>query len=86
MARPFLRLRYERYRCKLTQEALANKAGLHRNFIINFESGRMIPTPEELFRLANVLLVSPPEILMREVKIPDPSPEPEEEPVKGLTV
>jgi transcriptional regulator with XRE-family HTH domain len=76
-SRPFLRLRFERYRRNLTQAQLGRKAGIPYSHICWMETGRMIPTEKELARLADVLLVSPPEILMREVAIADPESEPE---------
>ena len=43
----------------ITQQALANKAGLSRNTIVNFEKGRRLPRVGDLKRIASALEVSP---------------------------
>jgi transcriptional regulator with XRE-family HTH domain len=77
---PFLRLKYERLRRQLSQFDLATKANIPRPYISHFEKGRMTPTEDELFRLANVLLVSPPSILLKPCVLADPEPEENNEP------
>lgn len=43
----------------LTQQDLANKVGLSRNTIVNFESGKRLPRVDDLVRIAKVLKVDP---------------------------
>lgn len=72
---PFLRLKYERLRRKLTQLDLAHLTGIPQPHISYMELGRMNPTEEQLVRLANALLISPPSVLMKPCLIADPEPE-----------
>ena len=72
---PFLRLKYERLRRKLTQSDLGHLTGIPQYHISYMEMGRMNPTEEELVRLANALLISPPSVLLKECKIADPETE-----------
>lgn len=48
-----------------SQEALAERAGLHRNFISLIERGESQPTIDTLFRLADGLEMSAVELVKR---------------------
>jgi transcriptional regulator with XRE-family HTH domain len=76
---PFLRLKFERIKRNLSQQDLANKTGIPQPTISDIERRRINPTEQELFQLANALLISPPGVLMRECSIQDPAPEHPEE-------
>lgn len=52
------RIRYCRYRVLLTQAELAEKTGIHPVSIRKYETNKMIPQPEQIRRIANVLCVS----------------------------
>ena len=60
-------LRDARRENQLSQEILAQLAGLHRNSVSNLERGVFSPTLENLFALAEVLGKQPDE-LVREAK------------------
>ena len=60
-------LRDARLENQLSQEVLAQLAGLHRNSVSNLERGIFGPTLENLFALAEVLGKQPDE-LVRETK------------------
>lgn len=49
----------------LSQEALAERAGLHRNFISLIERGQNQPTVDTLFRLAEALGLTAVELVER---------------------
>lgn len=53
------RVREVRVRRKMTQESLAEAAGLHPTFISNVERGYRVPTVPTLLRLASGLAVKP---------------------------
>lgn len=53
------RVREVRLASNLTQESLAEAAGLHPTFISNVERGYRVPTVPTLLRLATGLAVSP---------------------------
>lgn len=57
------RLRVLRKGAELTQEALAERAGLHPTFISNLERGFRVPTVVTLVRLADALDVLPGDIV-----------------------
>jgi transcriptional regulator with XRE-family HTH domain len=48
---------------RMTQQQLADLAGLHRTFIISIEKGRQNLSAMTLIRLADALGVLPPELL-----------------------
>lgn len=48
-----------REKAGITQQELANKAGLSRNTIVNFEKGRRLPRVDDLKRIATALGVNP---------------------------
>jgi len=50
-----LNLKENRQRCGLTQEKLAEKAGISANYLSMVEISKKFPTPEMLDRLANAL-------------------------------
>jgi len=58
-------LRDPRLRAGFTQERLALDAGIDRTFVSLLERGRRQPTIETLFRLAQVLEVSPATLVAR---------------------
>lgn len=49
----------------MSQEELAERAGLHRNFISLIERGKSQPTVDNVFRLANALEISAVELIQR---------------------
>jgi len=57
------RVREVRLRVGLTQEALAEAAGLHPTFISNVERGYRVPTVPTMLRLAHGLGVEPGELV-----------------------
>lgn len=50
-----LNLKENRQKCGLTQEKLAEKAGISANYLSMVEVSKKFPTPEMLDRLANAL-------------------------------
>jgi transcriptional regulator with XRE-family HTH domain len=56
-------VRATRSRANLSQEALAELAGLHRTYISLLERGRRSPTLTTLERIAHALSVAPPKLL-----------------------
>jgi transcriptional regulator with XRE-family HTH domain len=52
----------------LSQEALAERAGLHRTYVSSIERGERNLTLENIFRLAEALGVDPRELLAPEKK------------------
>ncbi|WP_341648811.1 helix-turn-helix transcriptional regulator [Thauera humireducens] len=58
-------LRELRKETGLSQEALAERAALHRNFISLIERGESQPTVDTLFRLADALGVTAVELVAR---------------------
>jgi len=55
----------------ITQQELANKAGLSRNTIVNFEKGRRLPRVDDLKRIATALGVTP-SVLMQSLDDSNP--------------
>jgi transcriptional regulator with XRE-family HTH domain len=66
---PNTRLRFERIKRGLRQTELAQSVGMRNQVLCDIETGRIVPSPDELERLAAALHVWPPEILMREVRV-----------------
>ena len=65
-------LRRAREEAGLTQETLADKAGVHRTYVSLLERGKKSPTVAMLFRLCRVLAVRPSTLLARvESRSPD---------------
>jgi len=58
-------LRRERIQRGLTQETLADRAGLHRTYVSLIERGLRMPTVEILFRLAKALGTEPARLVRR---------------------
>lgn len=58
-------LRRARLRAGLTQEELANKAGLHYTYICHLEHDRYSPSLNAFFRLCDALEVSPARLIGR---------------------
>ncbi len=58
-------LRQERLRAKLTQETLAAKAGVSRNYISLLELNQKSPTVQMLFKVCKVLRVRPSVVIAR---------------------
>ena len=56
-------VRKNRYRLKLTQDALAERVGLSRTSITNIESGRQKILLHQFFELAGALSISPQALL-----------------------
>lgn len=58
-------IRKERLRAKLTQEQLAARAGVSRNYVSLLELNEKSPTVKMLFRLCGVLRVRPSSLIAR---------------------
>lgn len=58
-------LREERIRAKLTQETLAARAGISRNYVSLLELNQKSPTVQMLFKLCKVLKVRPSVLIAR---------------------
>jgi transcriptional regulator with XRE-family HTH domain len=52
-------LRAERARAAITQQELADRAGITRNAVISYEGGATTPNIETLIRLADALSIDP---------------------------
>ncbi len=63
-------LEYERRNQRKPQHRLAAEATLPQPYISLIEQGRLVPTQEELVRLANALGVHPPALLMERIQPP----------------
>lgn len=68
---PLLRLAYERMKRHWSQSELGRRSGIRQQDISLIETGRLIPTDEQLFRLAVALRMSPPEILLKPTVLAD---------------
>ena len=66
-----LRLHYERIKRGWTQAELGRRATIRQTDISAIERGRLNPTDDELLRLANALLISPPSVLLKPTVLPD---------------
>ena len=62
-------LRKARNQCSLSQEALAFKAGYHRNFISQLERGEKSPSLRTIVNLATVLELKPSDMLKKMERI-----------------
>lgn len=58
-------LRDERLRAKMTQEKLAARAGVSRNYVSLLELNQKSPTVQMLFKLCKVLKVRPSVVIAR---------------------
>lgn len=58
--RPLTRLEYEQRTRRLTQCELGRRAGLTQPLVSAIMRGRVVPTEDELARLASVLKITPP--------------------------
>lgn len=58
-------LRRARVRAKLTQQELADKAGLHYTYICHLEHDRYSPTLAAFFRLCDALGIAPARLIGR---------------------
>lgn len=58
-------LRKARVRAGLTQQALADKAGLHYTYVCHLEHDRYSPTLNAIFRLCDALRVVPARLIGR---------------------
>jgi transcriptional regulator with XRE-family HTH domain len=58
-----LRIRFERTNQKLSQSHVALHAGIPQPTLSLIEIGRLVPTPDELQRLAAALRVKPDDLL-----------------------
>ncbi len=66
-----LRLKFERLKRDLSQGEIAILVGITQPMVSLCEQGRLRLTPDQLDRIAQVLGISPPEVLMREVLVLD---------------
>jgi transcriptional regulator with XRE-family HTH domain len=64
-------LRFERNARQISQASVATATGIHQPLISAIERGRLIPSPEQLQRLADVFHVRP-EDLLRDVVVLGP--------------
>jgi transcriptional regulator with XRE-family HTH domain len=64
-----LRLRFERQHQQLSQGGVADLAQIPQPVVSQIERGRVVPTPDELRRLADILNVVPPEDLLLDVVV-----------------
>jgi transcriptional regulator with XRE-family HTH domain len=58
-------LRRARLRARLTQQELAERAGLHYTYVCHLEHDRYSPTLTAFFRLCDALAVSPARLIGR---------------------
>ena len=58
-------LKKSRIRAGLTQQSLADKAGLHYTYVCHLEHDRYSPSLDALFRLCDALQVSPARLIGR---------------------
>jgi transcriptional regulator with XRE-family HTH domain len=63
------RVRYEWFKLGGSQTALSLSSGIPQPTLSLILAGRLIPTPIQLQRLANVLNVHPPEALLKNVEV-----------------
>lgn len=66
-----LRAKYERIKRHWTQLELSRRSGVRQETIYLIETGRLTPTDEQLLRLANALLVTPPSVLLQPTVLKD---------------
>lgn len=66
-----LRLTYERIRRHWSQSELGRRSSIRQQDISLIETGRLIPTEEQLLRLANALLITPPAVLLAPTVLAD---------------
>lgn len=64
-----LRVLHERLNRRLSQVAVAALAPIHQPTLSQIERGRIVPTRDELRRLARVYGVSPPSELLKDVAV-----------------
>jgi transcriptional regulator with XRE-family HTH domain len=82
-----LRLKYERLQRRMSQSGVGAAARIHQPTVTLIENGRLIPTPAQLQRLANVFglppeaLLKPIEIVESVVIVPDTTPRVESGPI-----
>jgi len=63
------KIRFLREGCSMTQEDLANKLGLSRNYINQVENGRKIPSVQTIFKIAGFFKVNPGGLISEEDSI-----------------
>ncbi len=68
---PLIRLHYERIKRRWTQAELGRRAGIRQSDLSAIERGRMVPSEDELLRLANALHLGPPSVLMKPTVLAD---------------
>ena len=64
-----LRIRFERTHRELNQKTVALLARIHQPDLSRIENGRLVPTPQQLQRLADVFGVQPPHKLLEHVAV-----------------
>jgi transcriptional regulator with XRE-family HTH domain len=72
------RLQYERVRVRKSQVRVARQARVPQPVISLIERGRLVPTPEQLARLAAVFDIKNPEDLLKDVILFTPVEPPQE--------
>jgi transcriptional regulator with XRE-family HTH domain len=68
----YLRARFERHQRGWRQVDVARRTGIPQATVSAIEAGRLVPTEDELDRLAQVFAVSPAERLLQPVALGDP--------------
>jgi len=69
--RQYLRAKFERHQRGWRQIDVARKTGIPQATVSAIESGRLIPTEDELGRLAHVFGVNPAALLLKPVALSD---------------
>jgi transcriptional regulator with XRE-family HTH domain len=69
--RPIKRIKLERQSLQVSQQAVEAVSGVPQPVISLAENGRLVPTPEQLRRLADVFKVHPDDLL-RDVVVLEP--------------
>ena len=72
------RLRFERLQRHMTQHDVARRARVAQPVISLIERGRLIPTDDQIARLASVFRIHPPEAILEQVNVLTPVEPPQE--------
>ncbi len=75
------RIAGKRKRLRMTQTEVEERAGLSRKYLSNIEHGRSVPSIDVLMQIADVLHMTPNELLLGAVSLGSETPEIEQEDV-----